>query len=95
MSGEGGYPIGARLAKMLAEEEKESDADIWNQVRKIAAEVFEQSIFRAATSLPQYILTVTLHSREVLDLGLQQNVPAKDVLQALRSMDGEEEYPWT
>ena len=70
---------------MLAEEEAESDADIWKQVRKIAAEVFEQSVFRAATSLPQDVLIVTLHSREVLDLGFPQNVPAKSVLQAIRT----------
>ena len=85
-AGDQGFPIGRRVLELLLSElEEESDEDFWNLMRRVVAEVFDRSVFRKATSLPQEILIVASCARGVLDLGLPQGLEAQDLAQALRS----------
>ena len=93
MAGDLGYPIGRRLLELLTSDlEEDSCADLWNLMRRLVAEVFDKSVFRLATVLPQEVLSVALCARGILDLGLPQTLAAQDTLQALRSL-GDLESP--
>ena len=69
-AGDEGYPIGRRLLAMLRSEAEEDDEDLWNLARRMVAEVFGQSAYRMAKSLPLEIFAVALCARDLLDLGL-------------------------
>ena len=72
-AGDDGYPIGRRLLDLLKSEAEEAEVDLWNHARRAVAEVFDKSVYRMATALPQDILAVALCVRGVLDLALPQN----------------------
>ena len=52
----------------------------------MVANVFDQSVFRMATTLHNEILSVTLASHGLLELGLPNNLDARAALQAVRSL---------
>ena len=87
MVGDLGYAIGRRVIEFLTSEfEDGSSGDLWNCMRRVVADVFGQSVFRMATTLPNDILSVALSARGVLELGLPNNLDARASLQALPSL---------
>ena len=72
----------------MSDVEEDDGGDLWNLMRRVVAEVFDQNVFRMATTLPQEVLSVALCARGILDLGLPHNLEAQDALQALRSLAG-------
>ena len=72
-AGDQGYPIGRRVLDLLANEDDDSGADLWNLVRREFAEVFKENVLRVAHSLPQELLAVVLSVRVRLDLALPQD----------------------
>ena len=66
--------------------EEDGSADLWNFMRRVVAEVFDQNVFRMATTLSNDILSVALCAREVLDLGLPPTLDARACLAAVRSL---------
>ena len=78
-AGDLGYPIGRRVLEFLTNEiEEDCSADLWNLMRRVVAEVFGQNVFRMATTLPQEVLSVALCARNILELGLPNNMDARD-----------------
>ena len=77
--GSAGYVMGRRALDTFlpsadaapgSASEGHRDPDVRALMRRVVSEVFEQSIFRAATSLPQDVLAVVISARGVMDLGL-------------------------
>ena len=86
LAGDLGYPIGQRVVEFLTKEfEEDSSADLCNFMRRVA-DVFDQSVFRMATTLPNEILSVALSARGVLEFGIPNNLDARASLEALRSL---------
>ena len=53
-AGDVGYPIGRRVLELLMSDVEEDDSgDLWNLMRRVVAEVFDQNVFRMATTLPR------------------------------------------
>ena len=76
-----------RVLELLTGDLEEDDsADLWNLMRRVVAEVFEKNAFRKATTLPQDIQSVALCARNMLKLGIPQNIKAQAMIQALRSL---------
>ena len=85
VAGDLGYPIGRRVLELLTGDlEEDCSADPWNLMRRVVAEVFENNVFRMATTPPKDIMSVALCARGILDLALPQHLEAHDTLQALR-----------
>ena len=86
LAGDFGYQIGQRVLEFQTNEfEEDGSENLWNFMRRVVAEVFDQNVFRMATTLRHEILSVALCSRGIQELGLPNNMDARVSLEALRS----------
>ena len=69
-----------------------SEQEVWNKIRAMAADTFEASPLRAASSLELAKLAVVLHEEDILKLELPTDLTIHEMVQALRAMDTKE---WT
>ena len=87
---EGGFAIARRALTLFDRAADESEPDAWNEIRAMAARIFDKAPLRAASALEPAKVAVLFHVEEILNLDLSADLTANQMVETVREMAVEE-----